>query len=170
MSIKIDSAVKNFIPEKSVPVKKEPLPQPKTLDTPSAAKKYEAQFAGDNLKFKLDRKLASESLLIKTIDVKNLKPDFDKEPPPPELPLTADDLRRQRAENALEQKLLELEKAKNDRIINGDFPLIERLKALFANAEINDELSVLGTEKKSLTSISARLREATSKPSRFLTR
>ncbi len=92
-------------------------------------------------------------MLIKTIDIKNLKPDFDKEPPPPELPLTADDLQRQLAENAHEQMLLELEKAKNDRIINGDFPLIERLKALFANAEINDELSVLGTEKKSLMNI-----------------
>jgi len=148
MPVKIDSAVKSFIPEKFVPVKKEPLPQPKTLDTSSAAKKYEAQFAGDNLKFKLDRKLANESLPFKTIDVKNLKPDFDKEPPAPGEPLTADDLQQQRAENALEQARLEREKAKNDTIINGDFPIIERLKALLANAEINNELGVLGTERK----------------------
>ncbi len=59
MPVKIDSVVKNFIPEKFVPVKKEPLPQPKALDASSAAKKYEAQFAGDNLKFKLNRKLAN---------------------------------------------------------------------------------------------------------------
>ncbi len=144
------------------------MPQPKALDASSAAKKYEAQFAGDNLKFKLNRKLANESLPFKTIEVRNITPNFDKELPA--LPLTADDLLRQRAENAHEQMLLELEKAKNDRIINGDFPLIERLKALFANAEINDELSVLGTEKKSLRNISARLREATSKQSPFLTR
>ncbi len=38
MPVKIDSVVKNFIPEKFVPVKKEPLPQPKALDASSAAK------------------------------------------------------------------------------------------------------------------------------------
>ncbi len=104
------------------------------------------QFAGDNLKFKLNRKLANESLPFKTIEVRNITPDFDKELPA--LPLTADDLLRQRAENALEQARLEDEKAKNDAIINGDFPIIERLKALLANAKINDDLSVLGTERK----------------------